>query len=169
MLSHVNNTKFWGGEQKPKEMTPLGKNWCRCEESITCDLKEIKGIVWTWLFWLLKGTSGTILGICHGKSGSIMGRIFLDYLKNYWLFKGSAPCSMLVNWVYMSMLGYDCIVNNFLQQQAFLNTVTVFHNFWRHKTDNTVWISLLTIWQLQLCPLFNCIFQEAALPHRRNK
>jgi len=77
---------------------------------------------------------------------------------NYWLFKGSAPCSMLVNSVYMSMLGYDCIVNNFLQQQAFLNTVTVFHNFQSHKSDNTFWISLLTIWQQQLCSVSNCIF-----------
>ena len=40
MLSYVNNTEFWG--QKTKGKTPLGRNWCRWEEYITFDLKEIK-------------------------------------------------------------------------------------------------------------------------------
>jgi len=42
--------------------------------------------------------------ICHEISGSIKDRIFLDYVANYWLFTGSAKRTVLLNWVYMSML-----------------------------------------------------------------
>jgi hypothetical protein len=34
-------------------------------------------------------------------TSSIKHKKFLDYLRNYCFFKDSAPCSMLVNWVYM--------------------------------------------------------------------
>ena len=39
MLSHVNKLEFW--VQEPKENTPLGRKWCRWEEHIIFDLKEI--------------------------------------------------------------------------------------------------------------------------------
>jgi hypothetical protein len=39
MLSHFNKLEFWA--QKPKENTPLGKNWYRWEEHIIFILKEI--------------------------------------------------------------------------------------------------------------------------------
>ena len=94
-------------------MTPLGRNWCRWEENIIFFRKEIgrNGV-----------DSGSFPWTCHEPSGSIKGRIFLDKVANYWLFKGSAPCSMLANsqWVFWKN---DGIINNFLQQQALLNTV----------------------------------------------
>jgi hypothetical protein len=68
-------------------MTSLGRNWCRWEESIIFTFKKWEGMLWTGLIWLWIGSSGMLLRICHEASGSIKDRIFLDYLRNYWLFK----------------------------------------------------------------------------------